>query len=108
MIFNKTGRLFSHNFSIDSVILESVRQYKYLGVLFSLNGNFTNALNDLYHRGQKVFFKICSTFSSLSVNVDQLIHVFDHTVKPVLLYSSEVLGMFNHNHRITRCESNIT
>ena len=90
MIFNKTGKLFSHNFSIDNVILESVRQYKYLGVLFSLNGNFTNALKDLYHRGQKAFFKVCSTFSSLSVNVDQLIHVFDHTVKPVLLYALDV------------------
>ena len=72
MIFNKTGRLFSHNFSIDNVILESVRQYKYLGVLFSLNGNFTNALNDLYHRGQKAFFKICSTFSSSPASVAQL------------------------------------
>ena len=108
MIFNKTGRLFSHNFSIDNVILHSVRQYKYLGVLFSLNSNFTNALNDLYHRGQKAFFKVCSTSYSLSVNVDQLIHVLDHSVKPVLLYSSEVLEMFNHNNRITRCESNIT
>ena len=54
--------------------MESVRQYKYLGVLFSMNGSFTNALTDLYHRGQKAFFKVRSIFSSLSVNINQFIH----------------------------------
>ena len=64
MFLNKAGRLYNHKFNVDNVILESVRQYKYLGVLFCLSGSFTNALSDLYHRGQKAFFKVCSTFSS--------------------------------------------
>ena len=64
-------------------------------------------MTDLYQRGKKAFFKIYSTFSSLSVNIDQCIDIFDHTIRPVLLYSSEVLGMFAHNHRIARCESDI-
>ena len=71
-----TGRLYNHKFNVDNVILESVRQYKCLGVLFCLNGSFTNALTDMYHRGQKAFFKVCSTFSSLSVNIDHFIHIY--------------------------------
>ena len=84
-----------------------MRQYKYLGVLFCLNGSFTNALTDL---NRKAFFKVCSIFSSSSVKIDQFIHIFDHIIKPVLhvLYSSEVLGMFTHDHRIANYRSNIT
>jgi hypothetical protein len=39
-------------------LLEIVRHYKYLGIMLSLNGKFTQALLDLTRRGQKAFFKL--------------------------------------------------
>ena len=50
MIFNKSGRI-SRKFYINDKSIESVYQYKYLGVLFSLNGSFKRALVDLNARG---------------------------------------------------------
>lgn len=65
MVFNKGSRISNSKFYIKDIEIESVRVYKYLGVLFSINGSFTNALSDMFCRGQKaflsslVFLKIC-------------------------------------------------
>jgi hypothetical protein len=55
MIFNKGSRLSNVKFYIDETELEIVRHYKYLGIMLSLNGSFTQALLDLTRRGQKAF-----------------------------------------------------
>ena len=51
---------------------------------------FSHAKLDLYKRGLKAFFKLKSIFGNLSPNVNTSLHVFDHAVKPVLLYGYEV------------------
>ena len=56
MIFGKGSRLVTHKFFINNVEIECVRQYKYLGVLFTLNGSSKEALIDLHTRGRTVFF----------------------------------------------------
>lgn len=94
MVFNKGSRISNSKFYIKDTEIESVRVYKYLGVLFSINGSFTNALSDMFCRGQKAFFKLTSIFKNMPCDVEKFMYVFDHTVKPVLLYSSEILGIF--------------
>ena len=69
-----------------------MQTYKYLGVLFSASGTFSHAKLDLHKRGLKAFFKLKSIFGDLSPNVNTSLHIFDHTVKPVLLYGREVWG----------------
>lgn len=54
-VFDKGSRHVTHTFFIDNVEIECVRQYKYLGVLFTLNGSFKEALIELHTRGQKAF-----------------------------------------------------
>ena len=95
MVFNKCSRLTNDKFFIDKMEIESVKQYKYLGIVFSLNGHFINALNDLHNRGIKAFFKLTNTFKNMPCDMKTFMYIFDHTVKPVLLYSSEILGMFS-------------
>jgi hypothetical protein len=58
MIFNKGSRLSNVKLYIDKTELEIVRHYKYLEIMLSLNGSFTQALFDLTRRGQKAFFKL--------------------------------------------------
>ena len=36
MIFNTTGRMYNSKFTMDDKVLENVRHYRYLGVIFSL------------------------------------------------------------------------
>ena len=79
----------------NNVEIEEVQSYKYLGVLFSASGTFSHCQNDLYKRALKAQFKLSKCFGDLHQNVDTILHLFDHTVKPVLLYGSEIWGTIN-------------
>ena len=94
MVFNKASKLFDLAFRINDIKLECVRELKYLGIVFSLDGPFTRTLNDLYQRGQKAFFKLTSLFKHVACRADIFFYLFDHTVKPDLMYGAEVVGMF--------------
>ena len=69
---------------------ENVKTYKYLGIVFSASGTFSQAKTDLCNRGLKAFFKLKSIFGELSPNINTSLHIFDHTIKPILLYGYEV------------------
>ena len=93
IVFNKTGKLLPYKFYFDGELIENVKTYKYLGVVFAASGSFSHARTDLYKRALKAFFKLKSIFGDLSPNIDTSLHIFDHTVKPILLYGSEIWGL---------------
>ena len=93
--FSKSGRKSNCNILFNNVYIEEVQSYKYLGVLFSASGTFSHCQNDLYKRALKAQFKLSKCFGDLHQNVDTILHLFDHTVKPVLLYGSEIWGTIN-------------
>ena len=97
MIFNKSGKLLDkkYTFHVGSIQLEIAGNYRYLGIIFQSSGCFSLAKDDLYKRGLKAFFKMCRSFGSVYPNVKTLLHIFDHTVLPVLMYGSEIWGEFN-------------
>ena len=65
MIFNKAGRLYGNsNFYINNAELEIVREYKYLGIICSINGRFSAVISFLMKRGQKAYFKFCNLFKN--------------------------------------------
>ncbi len=82
-------------FKIGGSIVEQADSYKYLGVLFSSSGDFSNARKDLTNRGHKALFKLFKSVNKDNPTPDTQLHLFDHMVKPVLLYGSEVWGCFN-------------
>ena len=92
LVFNKTGRLEKDIFKINDIPIDRARPYKYLGIIFSINGNFTEAKKDLHSRALKAYFKLSKNFNELKPNIKTLFNIFDHTVKPILLYGSEVWG----------------
>jgi hypothetical protein len=53
LVINNTGRLEKDIFRINNIPIDRTRVYKYLGILFSINGNFTDARIDLHSRGLK-------------------------------------------------------
>ena len=94
LVFNNTGRTTSHKFYINNIPKENCRNYVYLGVAFSISGSFTEAKNNLYHKGLKALFKVKKCFQGHSPKIKTILHIFDHTIKPILLYGSEIWGSF--------------
>jgi hypothetical protein len=95
LIFNKAGRHISHKFLMDSEHLECVKSYKYLGVYFTASGSFSLAQEEMYKKALKAYFKLQKDFLNLNPGVKNSTHIFDHTIKPILLYGCEIWGSFN-------------
>ena len=95
IVFNKAGRLSKSKFNFADVELECVSEYKYLGVSFCSSGSFSFAQKQLYQKALKSFFKLKKDFISMNPDIKTTIHIFDHTIKPILMYGAEIWGYFN-------------
>jgi hypothetical protein len=93
LTFNKKGQNINTNIKFGEDSLDSVLSYKYLGLLLNVDGSFTNAKEDLNKRGMKSMFKLTSMFKDVKPNFLTSMHLFDHIVKPVLLYGADVWGV---------------
>lgn len=94
----KLGEQSNTTFSTKKYNIECVSSYKYLGIHFTASGTFSFAKNELYKKGLKAYFKLRKDFLSLNPGISTSINVFDHTIKPILLYGSEIWGIFNINN----------
>ena len=95
IVFNKSGKFIKDNFLFEGVPLECVKSYKYLGVLFCSSGLFHESKANLFQRAMKASFKLEKKLSSCNPSVNTMLHLFDHTIKPIALYGCEIWGMFN-------------
>ena len=64
IVFNKAGKFYETKFTYKDQKLESVREYRYLGVTFAISGSFSYASSELYEKGLKGFFKLKSIFGT--------------------------------------------
>jgi hypothetical protein len=62
--------------------------------VFSASGSWEYAKQDLYNKSSKAFYKLRKMLGD-SAEPSTALHIFDHTIKPILLYSSEIWGSFN-------------
>lgn len=92
MVFSKSGKLYNNDFFFKGNKLECVREYKYLGVTFCISGTFSVASKELYKKALKGIFKLKSVFGSIYPKSSVALHIFDHTIKPILTYGSEIWG----------------
>ena len=66
-------------------VIEQVSSFKYLGIEFGYNGDDSLSKSDIYKRGLKAYFKLIRTLNPLP-KPSMSLHLFDHLVKPILLY----------------------
>ena len=92
IVFNKAGKFYDFKFTYKGRTLDCVQDYKYLGVHFSISGSFSLASLELYKKGLKAFYKIKGIFGHKCPNSKVALHVFDHTIKPILTYGSDIWG----------------
>jgi hypothetical protein len=75
--------------TIDSTDIESVNEVTYLGTVIDKNGTFQSCLKGLYCKGLKAMFKLRKALSPMP-KVETGVHLFNHMIKPILLYGSEI------------------
>jgi hypothetical protein len=63
--FCKNGKKSMQNFFYENKIIEQVSSYKYLRIIFSSSGSFTNCQNDLYKRALKMYFRLVKCFGNI-------------------------------------------
>jgi hypothetical protein len=106
MVFGPGKNPISDTFRLANNHIETVNEYKYLGIIFKSNGSFDCAQQDLYHRGLKAYFKMAKIISTEYCSTNTVLHLFDHTIKPILLYGSEIWGSIDPNLRRIRKNPN--
>lgn len=96
--------MISEDFTIDSEKLECVRLYKYLGIIISACGKFGEARKSLYNKALKAAFKLYKNVKCANPPITTLLHLFDHTIKPILLYGSENWGSLTLSAKQSRSD----
>ena len=92
MIFNKSGRLLqeSKGFKFGNIKVPAVKEYCYLGILFSLNGSMTNAQQKLAQKGIRSYFSLKSTLNLNCLRKTIVFKLFDALILPVISYGCQV------------------
>ena len=85
MVFG-TNKPSKYQFYLNEQPLETVSEYKYLGVVFTSSGSFLKCKNHLLEQANKAMFTLLTRINNLEVPIDLQIKLFDHTILPILTY----------------------
>ena len=71
--------------------MEIVKQYKYLGITVTSNGQLKYAAEILQQKARKAYFGLKMNIpSSDSLSVEKWLKIYDSMVAPILTYGSEI------------------
>ena len=85
------GNAQARDIKFEDIELECVSSYKYLGLIFSRNGNITKMEEDRIEKAQKASFVIRQAIStSQNVSVNLALSLFDKQIEPILLYGCPI------------------
>ena len=94
MVFNRTGRQIRKKFNLGETVLETTREYKYLGFKVTPHGGIGNGLCDLKDRALKALYKMKHQMAtSFRRHPDITIKLFKTLIQPILLYASDFWGI---------------
>lgn len=95
VVFRNGGFLAEHEkWFLGEKRLDVVKEFKYLGAVFSTRLSFKTMQTDLVHRAKAGMLQVLRCLRKLGcVSPDFFLKLFDAQVGPVLLYSSELWGM---------------
>jgi hypothetical protein len=107
MVFNLNKKDIP-NFNIGNNIMEVVNEITYLGVTLNKSGSFEDTKCMLSKKGLKAIFKLKKQLDPLP-NINCSLHLFNHLIKPILLYCSEVwaYSVFGERNHIKLDTSNL-
>jgi len=91
MVFRKGGRLSNNiSFSYNNEEIEIVTKFRYLGVVFSTSGSFTEAQNSLAGQALKAIYQMNKyLYKFTDITVQHKLDLFDKLVSPILNYACD-------------------
>ena len=93
MIFHKRKQ--RNIFKFNGLALDTVDSFRYLGVEFSLTGNFAKGKKYAFDKAQRALFSLLQTARMKQFPTDVLLDLYQKMVVPVMLYGCEVWGHEN-------------
>ena len=96
-VFEKRKSNCAFRWSVNGANIEIVNEFCYLGIKFHYTGNMSHVIKTLYEQALKAYNHLLSIFSRVHVDVKTKLTLFDALVVPILLYGSEVWGIYNTN-----------
>ena len=93
MVFNRAGRILkeSTTFAFGLTPVNSVREYTYLGMTFTLTGSLKLAQSKLRQRGLRSYFSFKSIIDLRHIIRKAVIFkLFDALIVPVVSYGSQI------------------
>ena len=87
-----------HSWYINGDLLETVDSFCYLGMKFHYNGNLEPGIKALSDQALKATNQLLALFKRMSFDVKTKLRLFDSVVAPILLYASEVWGIYGYDH----------
>ena len=104
LVFNKGGRLKNIEIKYNNSYIECVQKHTYLCIDFNASCSFTTSKHEIHNKRNKALFKLRKTFWDDAPKVTTLLHIFNHTIRPILLYGSEILGYFSPSKYINNLD----
>ena len=85
-------------FTYDGDPVEIVKSFKYLGIVFTTGGSFSEAQTTLSGQAQKAIFKLNKYMYKFTfITPKHKLELFDKLISPILNYASEVWGFCKAN-----------
>jgi len=87
------GQIQQELFLYKDSVLESVKQFKYLGIIIQSNGHFKKAIQDRCMKSRRALYALKRALSTSSnVSVKLAMSLYDKQISPILLYGCPVWG----------------
>ena len=82
-------------FRLGTSVISICDEFKYLGVVFSKSRSFYKAMKHNVEHAKKALYLLYKRIRNLHLPLDLQLHLFDHTILPILLYGCEIWGFQN-------------
>ena len=81
------------SFTCSGVVIEIVKKFTYLGVVFTTGGSFSETHDAISGQALKAIYKLKSYVNKFTdLSVSHMLDLFDKLILPILNYGSEVWG----------------
>ena len=92
LIFNNGSRQLkeSYEFHYGQQKIPSAKTYCYLGIVFSLNGSFKPAQDELRKKGLRAYFSLKKLIDIKTLTVKSIFRLFDALILPIISYGCQV------------------
>ena len=92
VVFNRGRRQINYNFQFNSNNIETVDEYKYLGITFNCNGKLRSGQKQLVEQAKKAMYSVIGTSRNLDLPIDIQLEMYSSMVLSVQMYAAEIWG----------------